>query len=115
MGFSLRVFSLVFGLVYTAAHLMGMPLWRYYPLVDKFSTHDLVDLANGPSMNWYGWQSYGLIAGVICAVIIPRRIGNKIPAAVFYVLPIVILVCGFYTERQWFIKPPAIEVAVPNQ
>ena len=115
MGFSLRVFSLVFGLVYTGAHLMGKPLWRYYPLVDKFSWTDLVDLANGPSMNWYGWISWAVIIGVICAVIVPKRIGSKIPAAVFYVLPLVILACGFYTERQWFIAPPAVAVAVPNQ
>lgn len=106
MGFSPRVFSLVFGLVYTVAHLLAMPLWRYYPLVDKFSMTDLVDLANGPSMNWYGWLSYAAIAGVIAAVVVPKRIDLKIPAAVFYVLPFVILLCGIYTERQWFLNPP---------
>jgi hypothetical protein len=83
-------------------HFNG-PLFRYYPLVQRFSRQDLVDPSLGPAMAWYGWMCTAAIPAVILAVLVPKRMGERIPAAVFWVMPWVVLLVGFYNERQWFL------------
>lgn len=100
--FSARMFTLVFGLGYAAAVYFNYPLFRYYPLERRFSLHDLLDPSLGPAMSWYGWISTAAIPAVIVAALVPHRIGDRIPGAVFWILPFVIFLVGFYNEKQWF-------------
>lgn len=100
--FSARVFTLIFALSYSAAVYFGYPLFRYYPLVARFSLHDLVDGSLGPAMSWYGWIASAAIPAVVAAAIVPRRLGDRIPASVFRLLPLVMFAAGFYHEREWF-------------
>ena len=41
--FSLRIFSIGFALIYSWAVIQNVPLFRYYPLINKFSLTDLAD------------------------------------------------------------------------
>jgi hypothetical protein len=101
--FSARVFTLVFGLGYALAVYAGYPLFRYYPLVKRFSMSDLKDLSLGPAMSWYGWIAAAAIPAVVLAALVPNRIGNRIPAAVYWILPCVTFAVAWYNERQWFL------------
>jgi hypothetical protein len=100
--FSARVFSLVFGIGYAIAVYSNHPLFRYYPLVKRWSLHDLVDQSLGPAMSWYGWIAAAAIPAVLLAALVPNRIGDRIPAAVFWIVPFVMFLVGCYNERAWF-------------
>lgn len=100
--FSARVFTLVCGIGYAAAVYINYPLFRYYPLTGRFSFEDLKDPTLGPAMSWYGWMAVGAIAGLIVAALVPKRLGERIPNAVFWILPFVILIAGWIREREWF-------------
>jgi hypothetical protein len=100
--FSARVFTLVFGGGYALSVYENHPLFRYYPLVERWSMHDLKDPTLGPAMSYYGWIAMAAIPAVIAAALVPYRIGERIPAAVYWLLPLVMLLVAFYNERTWF-------------
>ena len=100
--FSARVFSLVFGVGYALAVYLNHPLFRYYPLIKQWTLRDLPGTAQGPAMAYYGWIAIAAIPALIASALVPRRWGNRIPATVFWVLPFVMLACGYYRERSWF-------------
>ena len=102
--FSPRIFALVFGLVYTYDIVFNVPLFRYYPLVNQFSMGDIPGNTNGPAMSWYGWMGYAFLAALVLSAVIPKRLGERIPVAVFYVLPFIVFVGGFYREKEWFLN-----------
>ena len=100
--FSARVFTLVFGIAYTITVYLDHPLFRYYPHAGKFSLHDLTDRSLGPAMSWYGWIAMAAIPAVLVAAVVPRRLGDRVPAVVFWILPLVMLLAGWHRERSWF-------------
>jgi hypothetical protein len=100
---SARVFTLVFGIGYAIAVYVNYPLFRYYPLVQRFSLQDLVDPSLGPAMAWYGWIAIAVIPAVVLAALVPNRIGDRIPDAVFWIVPFVAFLAGCYREQQWFL------------
>ena len=101
--FSASVFTLVFEIGYALSIYSNHPLFRYYPLPKRFSLHDLADLSLGPAMSYYGWIVIAAIPAAVLAAVIPNRIGDRIPAAVYWVLPFVVFAVGFYNERAWFL------------
>jgi hypothetical protein len=101
--FSARVFTLVFGIGYAIAVYVDHPLFRYYPLVQRWSLHDLATQSLGPAMSWYGWIAIAAIPAALLAVLIPNRIGDRIPAAVYWIIPPVMFLVGWYHERTWFL------------
>jgi hypothetical protein len=100
--FSARVFSLVFGISYATVVHIDQPLFRYYPLVKRWSLHDLVDPALGPAMSWYGWIALAAIPALLLAAVVPKSTGDRIPVAVYWILPFLAFFAGYYHERQWF-------------
>src|SRR5262249_18366899 len=101
--FSARVFSLVFGLAYAAAVYINYPLFRYYPLAQQFSLQDLKDPALGPAMSWFGWIAVGLIAALVASAVVPKRIGDRIPAWIFWIVIVLMFVAAWQRERDWFL------------
>jgi hypothetical protein len=100
--FSARVFTLVFGIAYAITVYLDHPLFRYYPHAAKFSLHDLTDRSLGPAMSWYGWIAMAAIPAVLVAAVVPRRLGDRLPEAVFWILPVIMLLAGWHRERSWF-------------
>jgi hypothetical protein len=100
--FSARVFSLLFGLAYAAAVYGNYPLFRYYPLISRFSLHDLADDSLGPAMSWFGWISTAAIPAVTGTLVIPRSMGDRIPPAAFWIVTFMMLAAAWYREREWF-------------
>jgi hypothetical protein len=101
--FSARVFTLMYGIGYAAAVYMGYPLFRYYPLVHRFSRHALAGQSVGPAMSWYGWIASAAALGVVSAVLVPKRIGDRVPAVVFLIVPLVMFLAGLHNEWLWFV------------
>jgi hypothetical protein len=101
--FSARVFTCAFSVAYSIAVYINYPLFRYYPLVGRFSFRDLADNTLGPAMNWYGWIAMALVPAVLLAAIIPKRLGDRIPAIVFWGAPLIMFAAGWYRERAWFL------------
>lgn len=97
-----RVFTVVFGVGYVVAVYGNYPLFRYYPMVTQFSLEDLTDRTLGPGIFWYGWIAMAAVPAVLAAVLIPKRIGARIPAVVFWIVPVVMFLAGWYREQEWF-------------
>jgi hypothetical protein len=103
MGFlSARVFSLVFGVVYTIAITGNYPLFRYYPAVERFSLTDLADKTLGPAMSWFGWMGWAFVIAVVAAAIVPRKVADQIPGWFYGLLVVAMFAGGFYREMEWF-------------
>jgi hypothetical protein len=100
--FSASVFTLVFEIGYAISVYSNQPLFRYYPLMKRFSLHDLADPSLGPAMSYYGWIAIAAIPAAVLSALVPNRMGDRIPAGVYWILPLVVLVVGFYNERAWF-------------
>jgi hypothetical protein len=101
--FSARVFTLLFGLGYAIAVFGNYPLFRYYPLISRISLQNLTDISLGPSMSWFGWIATAAIPAVIGTVVIPKRIGNRIPPAALWIVTVLMLAAAWYREREWFL------------
>ncbi len=101
--FSARVFTLVFGIAYASAVYLDHPLFRYYPLVNRWSLYDLTDQSLGPAMSWYGWIVIAAMPAVVLAALVPKHIGDRLPAAVYWVVPLAMFLAGWYHERSWFL------------
>jgi hypothetical protein len=100
--FSARVFTLVFGIGYALAVQFDHPLFRYYPLANVWSLHDLPGQSLGPAMSWYGWIAIAAIPAGLLAVLVPTRVGDRLPAAVYWFVPLAMFAAGWYHERTWF-------------
>lgn len=103
--FSARVLTLTFALGYAVAVFGNYPLFRYYPLARRFSLHDLADTSLGPAMSYYGWIATAAVLALFMAAVIPKRTGDRIPAAVLWVVPIIMLAAAWFQERAWFLSP----------
>ena len=101
---SARVFSLVFGLGYAYTVGWNVPLFRYYPAVERFSWVDLADKSLGPAMSWFGWMAWAFVIAIVAAAIVPRKVADKIPGWVFPVVVIAMAAAGWHREGEWFLK-----------
>ena len=106
--FSLRIFSLVFGIVYTLAVIYNLPLFYYFPAVKQFTLHDLPLETFGPGMSWFGWIATGALAAtfaaVSCPLLLPKRWVDQLPLGVFWLVPLAMLLGGFFREQDWLLK-----------
>ena len=101
-AFSARVFSMLFGISYAVVVQLDHPLFFYYPLVGRWSLHDLADPSLGPSMSWYGWIALAAIPALLLSVLVPKSIGDRIPEAMYWIVPAVAFLVGYHHEQQWF-------------
>jgi hypothetical protein len=97
-----RVFTLAFGLTYAAAVAFHYPLFIYYPQADRFSVTDLRDPSLGPEMFYYGWIATAAIVGLVLALVVPKRVADRLPPKLLWLVPFVMFAGGFYREREWF-------------
>ena len=106
--FSLRIFSLMFGGVYTLAVIYNLPLFYYFPAVKHFSLHDLPLETFGPGMSWFGWIATAALGATFAAVLFPRflpkRWIDQVPPGVFWLVPLAMLIGGFFREQEWLLK-----------
>lgn len=102
--FSAPAFSFTFGAAYAATLYFDCPLFRYYPLVQRFSWKALADPLFGPGMSWFGWIATAAIVAAIVTPLIPKRMGDRIPAGMFWIVMAAMLAAAGYREREWFVS-----------
>jgi len=101
--FSPTVFALVGAIGYVLAYTFNWPAFAYYPLIKQFHlTHDLPKNA-GPAMLYYGWIATAAIAAVILAFLVPKSIAAKLPPALGWIVPILLVIYTCIYDRNWFI------------
>lgn len=101
---SARVFSLVFAIVYTIDVVGNYAMFRYYPAVGRFSMVDLADKSLGPAMSWFGWMAWAFIFAIVAAAVVPRKLADRLPGALYWVAALAMFAAGFYREQDWFFK-----------
>jgi hypothetical protein len=55
-------------------------------------------------MSWYGWMATGAVFAVIATALVPKRIGDRIPASLFWIVTLMMLIAAGYREREWFLS-----------
>jgi hypothetical protein len=55
-------------------------------------------------MSWYGWIATAALPAALICVVVPRRWGDRVPAAVFWLVPVAMLLAGWYREKSWFVS-----------
>jgi len=99
----LAVFSLVAMTAYVLAYNFNWALFRYYPLLNQVSLEALPAKSSGPTMMYYGWIATAAIAGLIAALIIPPKYAAKLPSAVAWVVPLLLVAFTLVYEKHWFL------------
>jgi len=95
------IFSILFGLVYTACFFFNFALFKYYPLVGAFHIADQ-DKKAGPPISWYGWLATALIVSLPIAFLVPRRLADKLSPTWAGLIPVALVVLVLIYEKRWF-------------
>ncbi len=95
------VFGISFAILYVVCDMAALPLFTYHPGTDR------IDLGyaparrdEGPAMYWYGWlasSSLGAAILSVLAALLPDKIRGKIPLALAWVVPVVLLPVLIYS------------------
>ncbi len=97
-----KVFSTVFGIVYFVVFYFSWSPFLYYPEQSAFHIAQQSPSA-GPPILWYGWLTVATVVSGIVAAIVPASLVRKLPPAVFWIGPALVLVVVFFYEKRWFL------------
>lgn len=101
-----NVFSTLFGFAYTALWLYSeftkTAMFRYYPVLGRFSTDNLPLETAGPAILWYSWLLGAAVIGGAAALIVPARWAEALGRRVIWVAPAFLLIGILVYERRWF-------------
>jgi hypothetical protein len=98
---SLKVFSLLFGLTYMACFYYTVAPIRYYPMLGTFHLEAQPEAA-GPPILWYGWLAAAAVLSGVIAVLVPRRLAERLWHGWLWTVPALTVVGIFIYERRWF-------------
>ena len=100
------VFGISFAILYVVCDMARLPLFTYHPGTDQIDFgYTLARRDEGPAMYWYGWIASSalgaLVLGVIAAVL-PENIAAKIPLALAWIVPVVLLPVLIYSLKFYW-------------
>jgi hypothetical protein len=100
------VFGIFFGILYVICDMAALPMFTYHPGTER------IDLGfvparrdEGPAMYWYGWIASSALGASILgllATLLPGRIRSRIPLALAWVVPIVLLPLLIYSLKFYW-------------
>jgi hypothetical protein len=100
------VFAAVYPIIYVLAVFYNWALFTYGPATGEFG--NLVTPASaGPTMYWYGWMATAALSSAVVAVVamvLPEAATKRIPAALSWVVPIVVIVVFGFLLRGYFLR-----------
>ena len=86
------VFAIATPIIYLASELGGFPLFTYHPGTNHIDLGFAAARAGeGPAMYWYGWLATTLIGAAALgwlATLLPRRVSDRIPLFLIWLLPL---------------------------
>jgi hypothetical protein len=100
------VFGVCFGIFYVICDLAALPMFTYHPgtgRIDPGFVRARPD--EGPAMYWYGWiatSALGAFVVGIAAAMLPERVSGKIPLALAWAVPIVLLPVLIYSLKFYW-------------
>jgi hypothetical protein len=97
---SFKVFSILFSVIYAVCFYLEWALFRYYPETNAF--YWTMHPEDGPAILWYGWLASALILSSVVALLVPRRLAEKVSGDAVWLVTIAMVVVIIIHHRQWF-------------
>ena len=97
---SLKIFSILFGVAYSACFYLQLALFRYYPETNRFYWAEHPE--DGPAILWYGWLASAVLVSAAAALIVPRRLAERVSDDSVWLVAVAMVVMILIYERQWF-------------
>ncbi len=100
------VFGISFAILYVVCDMAALPMFTYHPGTDRIDlgfTRPRRD--EGPAMYWYGWIANSALGAAILgllAAMLPEKIRGKIPPALAWIVPVVLLPVLIYSLRFYW-------------
>ena len=106
----MRTFALVFGIcfamLYVICDMAALPLFTYHPGTDRIDFgYTPARRDEGPAMYWYGWIATSTLGASIvglAAALLPEKISSKIPLALAWIVPLVLLPILIYSLKFYW-------------
>ncbi len=100
------VFGIGFALLYAVCDMAALPMFTYHPGTDRIDFgHTLARRDEGPAMYWYGWVATSALGASILGVLaalLPEKIRGNIPAALAWIVPLVLLPILIYSLKFYW-------------
>jgi hypothetical protein len=100
-------FSLFGPVVYCLTQFLNWPLFTYWPATGRLVWgYEGGRSGEGPNMLWYGWTVTTILIATalgLLAVLLPERITRKVPLALIWILPILMIPYIVYSLMPWWI------------
>jgi hypothetical protein len=96
-----KIFTLVFGPLYTVCFYVDISLFRYYPETGQF--HWQMTQNEGPPILWYGWLAVAGLASLAIALLVPARWADRLWPGWVWLLPMIVVVVILIYEVRWFV------------
>jgi hypothetical protein len=100
-GPGLKIFSIVFGVIYVAAFYFDLALFRYYPAAREF--HWTRTDGIGVVILWYGWIATAALASAAIAFAVPRTMAERLWSGWAWIVPTAVVIVTLIYERRWFV------------
>ena len=95
------VFGISFAILYVICDMAALPLFTYHPGTDRIDLgYATARRDEGPALYWYGWLPSSSLGATILsglAALLPDKIRSKIPLALAWVVPVVLLPILIYS------------------
>ena len=100
------VFGVSFAILYVICDMAALPLFTYHPGTDRIDWgYAPARRDEGPAMYWYGWLATSALGASLLgalAALLPENIRGKIPPALSWVAPIVLLPVLLYSLKFYW-------------
>ncbi len=104
-AFSL-VFGISFAILYVVCDMAALPLFTYHPGTDRIEPgYAPARRDEGPAMYWYGWLATSVLGASILGALaagLPENIRGKIPLALAWIAPLVLLPILIYSLKFYW-------------
>jgi hypothetical protein len=101
-----NVFSMLFGVAYTAFWLYSeftkYAMFRYYPVLGRWSSVNLPLETAGPAILWYSWLLGAAVVSIAAALIVPAGWAERLGRRWVWIVPTALLIGILVYERRWF-------------
>ena len=100
------MFGISFSILYVVCDMAALPMFTYHPgtgRIDPGFARARPD--EGPAMYWYGWMATSALGASmfgLLAVMLPEKIRGKIPLALSWIVPILLLPVLIYSLKFYW-------------
>jgi hypothetical protein len=100
------VFGIAFAVLYVVCDMAAWPMFTYHPGTERIDAGFAPPRRDeGPAMYWYGWIATSALGASIfgvLAALLPAKIRGKIPLALAWVVPVVLLPVLIYSLKFYW-------------